>query len=224
MDVTENLSLESGTHQIVDAFHELYYNGPPGEGRIYERTYWMGVPCLKCPLDLWVYQEILHEVRPDLVIETGTHMGGSALFLAHMMDLLGKGKVLTIDVTAADRPRHARIQYVQGSSADAELVDALLCDRPAGEVRMVILDSNHSKAHVERELALLAPYVTPGSYLIVEDTNINGHPTCAGFGPGPFEALEEFLRERRDFARDRSREKFLMTFNPTGFVRRTRSS
>ncbi len=85
---------------------------------------------------------------------------------------------------------------------------------------MVILDSDHSQAHVARELEILAPYVTPDSYLIVEDTNINGHPTYPSFGPGPFEALERFIADHPEFVVDSSREKFLLTFNPKGFLRR----
>ena len=69
--------MDPETSDIIDAFYNLYYNGLPGEGYIYQRTHWLGVPCLKCPLDMWAYQEILHEVRPDLVIETGTHMGAA---------------------------------------------------------------------------------------------------------------------------------------------------
>ena len=90
------------------------------------------------------------------------------------------------------------------------------------ETCMVILDSDHSEAHVTRELEILSPYVTAGSYLIVEDTNINGHPTYPSFGPGPFEALERFLPAHPEFVVDSSREKFLMTFNPGGFLRRLR--
>jgi cephalosporin hydroxylase len=213
--------MDDKTRRTVNSFHDLYYNGPPGEGFIFQRTYWMGVPCLKCPLDLWIYQEIFHAVRPDLVIETGTAAGGSALFMAHMMDLLGKGEIITIDVDAADRPAHPRIRYVLGSSGDEALVTSVLRGRP-DEVRMVILDSDHSKSHVSRELELLAAYVTFGSYLIVEDTNINGHPTYPSFGPGPFEAVEEFLASTADFVLDPSREKFLMTFNPRGFLKRVK--
>jgi cephalosporin hydroxylase len=207
--------------RVVSDFHDLYYNGPPGEGHIFKRTYWMGVPCEKCPLDLWIYQEIFNEIRPDLVIETGTHLGGSALFIAHMMDLLGKGEVVTIDINPGVRPAHPRIRYVLGSSVDETLLASVLGDRPA-EVRMVILDSDHSKAHVNRELELLSPHVTVGSYLIVEDTNINGHPTHPAFGPGPFEALGEFLAGTTDFVVDPLREKFLMTFNPKGFLQRVK--
>jgi cephalosporin hydroxylase len=203
----------------IDAFHDLYYDGPPREGRIYERTWWMGVPCLKCPLDLWIYQEVLHEVRPDLIIETGTHLGGSALYLAHMLDILGKGAIVTIDVLEAARPAHPRSHYVRGSSADPDLIANAVREH-SRDVCMVILDSDHSQAHVARELAILAPYVTPGSYLIVEDTNINGHPTYPSFGPGPFEAVEGFIAEHTEFVVDSSREKFLMTFNPRGYLRR----
>jgi len=148
-------------------------------------------------------------------------LGGSALFMANMMDLIGKGEVITIDINPGIRPAHPRIRYVQGSSTDASLLEEVLRDRHDG-MRMVILDSDHSKAHVKRELELLSPYVTTGSYLIVEDTNINGHPTCPEFGPGPFEALEEFLGLTTDFVVDSSREKFLMTFNPRGFLKRVR--
>jgi cephalosporin hydroxylase len=87
---------------------------------------------------------------------------------------------------------------------------------------MVILDSDHSQSHVEKELKLFAPLVTLNSYLIVEDTNINGHPAYPSFGPGPYEAVETFLRTNDNFEVDSSREKFLMTFNPKGYLKRVR--
>jgi cephalosporin hydroxylase len=111
---------------------------------------------------------------------------------------------------------------VLGSSADTTLVGDLLRDRRRDEVRLVVLDSDHSEAHVSRELELLSPWVTVGSYLIVEDTNINGHPTFHTFGPGPFEAVATFLDKHPEFVVDPSREKFLMTFNPCGFLKRVR--
>ena len=205
----------------VDDFHKLYYNGLEGEGCIHARTYWMKVPCLKCPLDMWMYQEIIAESQPDLVIESGTYMGGSALFIAHLMDILGKGEVITIDNQELPRPTHPRIRYAKGSSTDSQLLDALLNDRPP-ETRLVILDSDHSKQHVLNELNLLARHVSVGSYVIVEDTNLNGHPTYESFGDGPFEAVEEFLSTTDSFVVDESREKFLMTFNPRGYLKRIR--
>lgn len=206
--------MNSKERAIVRDFHNLYYNGLDGEGHIYGRTYWMGVQCLKCPLDLWVYQEIFAELRPDLIVETGTRYGGSAFFMAHMLDLIGKGEIITIDIEELPRPDHPRVRYVTGSSADPELIRATLADRPDDEVRVVILDSDHTKSHVLQEMNLLAPYVTVGSYLIVEDTNI--------LTDGPMQAVEAFLQTNTDFVVDGSREKFLLTFNPRGYLKRAR--
>ncbi|HSI15227.1 MAG TPA: CmcI family methyltransferase [Chthoniobacter sp.] len=207
---------------IIDRFHNLYYHGPQGDGPIFFKTRWRNVECLKCPLDLWMYQEIITEYRPELIVETGTHQGGSTLFLADMLDLVGKGEIISIDIaTAADRPQHPRIRYVTGSSSDPELVHSLLGGRPS-EKRMIILDSDHSRKHVLAELELFAPYLSAGDWLIVEDTNVNGHPTCKDFGEGPFEAVAEFMERRNDFVCDRSKEKFLLTFNPGGFLRKIR--
>ena len=205
---------------IIDNFHNLYYNGINDDGPIYRRTYWMNIPCLKCPLDLWIYQEIIAAIRPGLIIETGTHMGGSALFMAHMLDLIGQGKIITIDIVDhPGRPIHPRITYVKGSSTDNDLINPVVGFRPA-ETCLVVLDSDHSKSHVLAELNLFAPYASVGSYIIVEDTNINGHPTFGTFGEGPFEAMEEFLKSNTNYIVDESREKFLMTFNPRGYLKR----
>jgi cephalosporin hydroxylase len=205
--------------KTIELFHNLYYNGLPGDNPIYTRTTWMGAPCQKCPLDMWIYQEIISEIKPDLIIETGAYRGGSALFIAHMMDLLDKGEIITIDIDDLPRPQHPRIRYVHGSSSDSGLIHSLLSGRPP-ETRMVILDSDHAKTHVLKELELLSPYVSKGSYLIIEDTNINGHPTFPAFGDGPWEAVDEFLASNSQFAIDREREKFLITFNPRGYLKR----
>jgi len=213
--------LQREQKDIVNDFHNLYYDGPKGEGHVFARTHWMNVQCLKCPLDMWIYQEIIAETQPDLIVETGTHMGGSALFMAHMLDIVGHGEIITIDILAhPDRPQHPRIKYAQGSSADPALINSLLKVRSPKKC-MVVLDSNHSKQHILAEMALLAPYVSVGSYLIVEDTNINGHPAYPSFGESGFEAVEEFLSKNQNFSVDTSREKFLMTFNPQGYLKRT---
>ena len=204
-------------HSISEQFHELYY-----EARVWRNTFWLGVETRKCPLDLWIYQELLHEVRPRYIIETGTAAGGSALFLASVCDLLGTGEIITVDVEERPaRPAHARIEYLKGSSVAEETVSAIK-ERVAGAGGPVltILDSDHSQQHVARELRIYGPMVTEGSYLIVEATNINGHPVLQSHGAGPMEAVESFLRETPEFTPDRDREKFFLTFNPKGYLRK----
>ena len=209
---------DADTASVVDRFHALYYDR---RVQTWGETYWLGHHALKCPLDLWVYQEILHEVRPGLVIETGTYRGGSALFLASICDLLGRGQVLSVDsAKQKGRPRHKRITYLTGSSTSEQILRQVR-RRARGKKRvLVILDSGHGEAHVLAEMRAYAPLVTPGSYLIVEDTNLNGHPVEPGHGPGPAEAVAAFLAENDGFARDESREKFLLTFNPGGYLKK----
>jgi cephalosporin hydroxylase len=110
----------------------------------------------------WVYQELLYEVRPHLVIETGTYAGGSALYLAHVLDILGQGTVVTIDIEQRLRPTHPRITYVHGSRSDPAVAAAMQREHPADRVA-VILDADHTEAHVRQELALFAPRVNVGS-------------------------------------------------------------
>ena len=184
---------------------------------------WFGYEVQKSPLDLWIYQEIINDTKPDLIIETGTALGGSALFFAMMCDLLGAGEVISVDSAArSDRPVHDRVRYVHGSSIDVEILDQL-SDAVRQHPRvMVSLDSDHSREHVLHELNAYSAFVTEGCYLVVEDTNLNGHPVHPGFGPGPQEAVDEFLRRHPEFEQDRAWDKkFLVTFNPGGYLRRS---
>jgi cephalosporin hydroxylase len=204
---------------LIRRFSQLYYYD--GQvGRTWSDTFYMGVRLLKSPTDLWVYQEILHQTRPDLVIETGTAWSGSALHLAHLCELLGRGRVVSVDIDPKpDLPRHERVTYLTGSSTAPEIVGQMTREAEGKRV-MVILDSDHSARHVLEELRLYAPLVSPGCYLIVEDTNVNNRPVLPEHGPGPWEAVAEFLKTSRSFEIDRSREKFLLTFNPSGYLRR----
>jgi cephalosporin hydroxylase len=171
---------------------------------------------------MWVYQEILWEVQPALIIETGTYRGGSAYYFARFCDLIGKGEVVTIDITGrTGRPEHPRIEYIKGSSVAPDIV-AHVEERigAAGGPVLIVLDSDHHEPHVRHELDVYHRFVTPGSYLIVEDTNINGHPVNPFFGPGPMEAVDAFLPKHPEFEVDRSREKYMVTHNPKGYLRR----
>lgn len=207
-------------HEIIERFHQLYYDRYKSGGGWLD-TRWLGVPAFKCPLDLWVYQELLFEVRPDLVIETGTMHGGSALFLAATMDAIGHGRVITVDVSdSAGVPRHPRVTFLRGSSTSAEVLERLYEEASGSRSVMVILDSDHRAAHVLHELHALAGLVTVGSYVIVEDTNVNGHPVFDDFGPGPAEAVTQFLSESSSFIVDERCERHLLTFNPGGYLRR----
>jgi cephalosporin hydroxylase len=201
---------------ITEAFHRLYY-----DTAVWKDTYWLGVPTQKCPLDLWIYQEILYQQRPDLIIETGTAHGGSALYMACVCDQLGRGEIVTVDIYPIEgRPAHERITYLTGSSTAREVVAAVERLAEGRERVMVILDSDHARNHVLEELRIYGRLVTPGSYLVVEDTNVNGHPVFPEHGPGPLEALETFLAETEEFDTDMAREKFFLSFNPRGFLRR----
>ena len=212
-----------GRHEtVVDDFHRLYYD-TGHEGGTWTDTRWFGVPTLKCPLDLWISQELVHELAPDLIVETGTADGGSGLFLATLCEAKGRGEVISIDIEVRpNRPHHSRLTYITASSTDPAVVEQLTRRANDAETVLVVLDSDHSYDHVRLELRAYAPLVTPGSYLIVEDTNVNGHPVYEHHGPGPMEAVEDFLKENDNFAVDASKEKLLLTFNPRGWLKRLR--
>ncbi len=201
---------------VVDSFHRLYY-----ESNAFTRTSWLGVSALKCPLDLWIYQEIIHDLKPDLIIECGTASGGSALFLASICDLVGNGRVITIDIEdKPGRPQHPRITYLHGSSISPAILEQVKSAVAEEDRALVLLDSDHRKDHVLAELRAYSSFVTSGSYLIVEDTNIGGHPVAPEAGPGPMEAVDAFLAENSAFVIDEGKEKFFLTFNPRGYLKR----
>jgi len=201
----------------VSRAHEVFY-----ASNAWTQATWLGSQALKNPLDLWVYQEIMAETRPDVVVETGTYRGGSAHFLASVCDLLGAGEVVSIDIEPLreDYPQHPRITYLAGrSSTDAGVLSEIR-ERVDGRRTLIVLDSDHSQRHVEAELEAYAPLVPVGCYLIVEDSNIG--QIREDLLPGPLEAVETFLAGRSDFEIDREREKFLLTFNPSGYLKRVR--
>lgn len=202
---------------VLSRFHILSYHS----GAL-QQTYWLGVPILKSPLDCWVYQELLWEQRPDVIIETGTDRGGSALFFATLCDLMGHGSVVTIDVRDSAAIRHPRVTRLVGDSTSPSILERVRETISGSESVMVVLDSDHRAAHVGRELRCYRDFVTVGSYMVVEDTNVNGHPVLPEHGPGPFEAVHEFLADDPDFSIDKSREKFLLTYFPDGFLKRVR--
>lgn len=204
---------------IDEEFHAKYYYS-----KVWADTYFLGKKVFKCPNDLWIYQELFWELKPDLIIECGTFHGGSTLYYAKLLDIMElPGEIITIDVDEMpDMPVHKRITYLIGSSTASDIIEKVKSAAKDKKTVIVILDSDHSKDHVLKEMELYHGFVTPGSYLVVEDSNINGHPVYSGFGqgPGPMEAMEEFLPKHPEFETDKSKEKFLMSFNPNGYLKK----
>jgi cephalosporin hydroxylase len=183
---------------------------------------WLGHPIWQNILDLWTIQETIAEVRPRILIESGTNRGGSSLFFAHLFDLMGAGEVVTVDIERLHNLAHPRVTYLVGDSTSTEILDtvrrrAAECFGPV----MVILDSDHSRIHVRRELECYAPLVTPGSYCLVQDGVIDTLPIFRAGRPGPLPAIEEFLASTHEFELDAERsERFLITHHPKGWLRR----
>ena len=200
----------------------LYHHRLIAETDNFAKTSWMGVPIWQNVLDAWTIQETLAEVRPALLIETGTHRGGSALFYAHLMDLIGAGRVMTIDVVDIHELDHPRVEFLHGSSTDPDIVEQVeAAARGAEGPVMVVLDGDHAEAHVAAELELYAPLVTPGSFLMSQDGIIDELRIFGDTRPGPRAANQRFLARHPEFEYDRERtERYGLTHHPLGWMRR----
>jgi cephalosporin hydroxylase len=195
---------------------------------------WLGVPIIQMPPDVLAVQEILWETRPDVVVETGVARGGSLIFYASILELIGKGRVIGVDIdirphnrdSIERHPLSRRIDLIQGSSVEQETLDRVKALIPTGASVMAILDSNHTHAHVLDELRLYGPLVTHGQFLIVADTVVERIPAQAHrprpWGPGdnPATALDAYLAECDRFERDEFiNAKLLLSSSPGGYLR-----
>jgi cephalosporin hydroxylase len=208
---------------IVDQFHKLFYDNP----ETWLKSRWLGVETEQNPNDVWIIQEIIFEVRPDIIIESGTRTGGSAAIWAMVLQQINpNGRVITIDIRDVV-PSEARdltvvkerVDFLVGSSTDPKIVEEVR-RHTEGKKVLVILDSDHSRRHVLDEMNAYGPMVTKGSYMIVQDTDINGHPVLPEFGAGPWEALDEYLPKNKQFQSDRSRERLMFTMHPRGYLKK----
>ena len=136
-------------------------------------TTWTGYPIWQNVLDLWIIQETISEIKPSLLIECGTNRGGSARFFGQLFDLLGQGEVISVDIEKMHEVEHPRVKFLLGSSTSEEIFSQMkqAAEAAAGPV-LVILDSDHTKAHVAKELEMYTPLVSVGSYCLVQDLSL----------------------------------------------------
>lgn len=204
------------------AFSRDYYTQQP-----FLTHHWLGTPLVKCPFDLHSYQELIFETKPTLLIETGTFAGGSALFYASLFDLIGEGRVVTVDLRdegVIQLPEHERVDYIQGvSSTDLAVLEHLKRDAK-GERVMVVLDSDHTRDHVLKELQLYHRLVSVGCYLVVEDTNMDAELFVPGAlkDGGPGAAIKSWQPKNHGFEVDVTRERDGFSFQPGGWLKRIR--
>lgn len=198
---------------------------------------WMGAPIIQMPADIVATQEVIWATKPDVIIETGVARGGSVIFYASMLTLLGKGKVVGVDIdirahnreTIEKHPMASRITLIEGSSIAPETVARIKAEIPAGASVMLVLDSDHSKAHVLAELRALSALVTKGQFLIVADTILgrlraDQTPKARSHfwppGDEPLAALRSFLEESDRFVVDEEiNGKLILSSSPGGYLR-----
>lgn len=208
----------------------------------YKYTYnftWMGRPIIKFPNDIVIQQELMWKLKPDLVIETGIAHGGSIIFTASMMEMMGiDGEVVGIDVDIRKHnrdlieahPMMKRITMYEGSSTDTGIVEKVRQHTIGKKCVMVILDSLHSHEHVYNELKAYAPMVTIGSYCILPDTFIEffpkgyySHNRPWDVGDNPYTGMKQYLKETDMFEIDRSlTDKAMITETIDGYLLRTK--
>ena len=187
---------------------------------VFERVRYRGLPTWKNVLDLWIYQEIIWENQIDLVIEIGVRHGGTTLWLSDQLQTFcgDRGRVLAIDLERPPITFPRNVHFILGDSI-AESTVAEVRTRSVGHKTLVLADGNHAAEHVLAEMRLYAPFISPGSYFIAEDgiVDVMGWKE---FTPGPAVAARRFVAENDEFVIDQTREKFLLTYAPDGFLKR----
>lgn len=202
---------------------------------------WMGVPIIQMPADVMATQEVIWATKPDVIIETGVARGGSVLFMASILEMMGNGKVIgvDIDIRAHNRdsierhPMSKRVVLIEGGSVDADTLDRVRAEIPAGARVMVVLDSDHSREHVLKECRAYGPMVTEGCFLVVADTLV-GHVTEENApkkrskiwfqGDEPLSALRDYMAECDRFEADAELNgKLVLSSSPGGYVRCVKS-
>lgn len=209
---------------VIKKFTKIYC-----DSKVQSKTKWFGIHIIQNPCDMWAIQELIYEIKPDFIIETGTLWGGSALFFAYILrDVNKNGKVITVDIV--DRTEEVsnlqffrdKVEFILGDSVSKEVIDKVE-ERIKGASKVIVtLDLDHSKEHVFKELKLYSRFVSVGSYIVVQDTHLDGWRISKKFKIGPMAAVNEFLKTNKNFYSDRYWEKFLLTWYPCGYLKRIR--
>ena len=184
---------------------------------VFDKVSWMGVPFHKNVLDAWIYQELVFKIKPDVIVEIGSECGGSTLYFAHLLDCIGKGTVISVDIDRkAYKAKHDRIIEITGHSSGEWVIERVkgIC---RGKVVLINQDGGHSEDQVFRDLTNYAPLVSIGSYFIVEDTLLYPY---AGLKEGPLMAINKFLETNHNFVIDLECERYILTANVSGFLKR----
>lgn len=201
----------------VDLFRVFYQHIIHGRGNLPK---WRGVTCIKLPTDLILYAEVLWENKPDILIECGTSEGGSALFYADMFNNIGNGRVISIDMAAKKQPPHPRITYINGRMTAVDTLSQVKALIAPGDKVMVVLDGDHHRAQVKRELFYYGAMVTKGQYIVVEDIYQKSGLVQAPGQSG--EAVDWYLRTNRgkEFERTKVDNQFLYCISKGGWLRK----
>ena len=208
---------------VYDRVGDLYLAAVIRRTNNFSGVTWLGHPIWQNVLDLWTIQEAIAEIRPAIILETGTNQGGSALFYAHLFDLMGgDGRILTVDTERMHQLEHPRVDFLIGSSVSDEILSKMQAavDEAKGPV-LIILDSDHSQSHVAAELEHYSPLVTAGSLMLVQDGVIDLLPSLRADRPGPGPAIAEFLDSHPEFYVDTMKDRrFLASHHPSGWLRK----
>lgn len=228
---TVDVFSQEGLEMVSSLWTKIY-----AHSKLTHNCTWMGVPIIQFPEDIMMMQELIWKVRPDVIVECGFAHGGGALFYASLLELMGKGIVVGVDVeirpynriAVQNHPMGQRVRMVDGSSVEAATIEKIKAHITPGDKVMVLLDSNHSAAHVAREIELYRGMVSPGSYLVVMDggqafvwDTPDGKPEWKE--DNPLTAIEAFMATpegQAEFEIDEHFTRLFVTSNPKAYLRR----
>lgn len=232
----ENLIKSNSSNEDLQRAKDLF-NLTSNKAKYSYNFSWMGRPIIAYPQDMIAMQEIIWDIKPDLIIETGVAHGGSIVYYASLLELIGgEGNVVGIDIDIRDHnrelieahPMNKRIQLIEGDSTSDDVLEQVRGLVQGKNSVMVCLDSNHTHDHVLKELDLYANFTSVGSYCVVFDTIVEELPNDympggRPWNPGnsPMTAVYQFLEENSNFESDRSiDDKILISVAPKGYLRR----